>query len=126
MADWRLSSRLPATRDFAAIHGFSRGTVVQVFERLQSEGYLCSRVGAGTWISDRVTAQPQFLPDAAPPDYIRRTISSYERPKAFAGLTPLGPGAAIPGRPYRSSKVSFKTLGDAIVTAGKKHGLVAS
>ncbi len=97
------SSRLPATRDFAAIHGFSRGTVVQAFERLQSEGYLCSRVGAGTWISDRVTAQPQFLPDAAPPDYIRRTISSYERPKAFAGLAPLGPA-----RPFRVGHIDLQ------------------
>jgi GntR family transcriptional regulator/MocR family aminotransferase len=96
------SSRLPATRDFAALHGFSRGTVVQVFERLQSEGYLCSRVGAGTWISDRVRAQPPFLLDAAPPDYIRRTISSYERPKAFAGLTPLGTA-----RPFRVGHIDL-------------------
>jgi GntR family transcriptional regulator/MocR family aminotransferase len=97
------STRLPATRDFAALHGLSRGTVVQVFERLLSEGYLCSRVGAGTWISDRVMAQPQSLPDAAPPDYIRRTISSYKRPKAFAGLGPLGPA-----RPFRIGHIDLQ------------------
>ena len=45
------AARLPSTRDFAAQYGVSRGTIVQVFERLQSEGYLCSRVGVGTVIS---------------------------------------------------------------------------
>ena len=32
--------RLPATRDFAAQYGISRGTVVTVFEQLEAEGYL--------------------------------------------------------------------------------------
>src|ERR1700722_7962028 len=63
------STRLPSTRDFAALYGVSRGTVVQVFERLQSEGYLCSRVGAGTVVSDRlisnrVLPRTRSLPDA--------------------------------------------------------------
>src|SRR5580698_6562896 len=57
------SARLPSTRDFASQYGLSRGTIVQVFERLQSEGYLCSRVGAGTVVSDRMIAD-QFAPRA--------------------------------------------------------------
>src|SRR5580658_10481868 len=86
------STRLPSTRDFASLYGVSRGTAVQVFERLQSEGYLCSRVGAGTSISDRVMPRPQSFPDTvALPDYIRRVRAGHERPKAFAGLAPLGP-----------------------------------
>ena len=98
------STRLPATRDFAVLHGLSRGTVVQVFERLQSEGYLCSRVGAGTWVSDRVTPRPQSPPQlATPPDYIRRTIAAYKKPKAFAGLRSLGPS-----RPFRIGGVDFQ------------------
>ncbi len=97
------SARLPATRDFAALHGVSRGTAVQVFERLQSEGYLCSRVGAGTWVNDRVVAQPQSLPDAVPPEYLRRTISAYQRPKAFAGLSGLGAA-----RPFRIGHIDVQ------------------
>ena len=86
------------------LHGLSRGTVVQVFERLQSEGYLCSRVGAGTWVSDRVTPRPPSPPQlAAPPDYIRRTIAAYKKPKAFAGLRPLGPA-----RPFRIGGVDLQ------------------
>ena len=100
------STRLPATRDFAVLHGLSRGTVVQVFERLQSEGYLCSRVGAGTWVSDRVTPHSQSPPQlATPPDYIRRTIAAYKKPKAFAGLRSLGPS-----RPFRIGGVDLQAF----------------
>src|SRR5580698_8709458 len=59
------SARLPSTRDFAAQYGVSRGTIVQVFERLQSEGYLCSRVGAGTVISGQVMPRRRLHPEAA-------------------------------------------------------------
>jgi GntR family transcriptional regulator / MocR family aminotransferase len=49
-------TRLPASRDFAQQHSLSRGIVVSVFERLQSEGYLVSRVGSGTWVNRRVAS----------------------------------------------------------------------
>ncbi|HWM88667.1 MAG TPA: PLP-dependent aminotransferase family protein, partial [Kofleriaceae bacterium] len=47
-------ARLPATRDLAVRHGVSRGVVVGVFEQLRDEGYLTSRVGAGTTVRPRV------------------------------------------------------------------------
>lgn len=99
------STRLPSTRDFATLYGVSRGTVVQVFERLQSEGYICSRVGAGTMTNSRLVPRPQSVPSAlvALPDYIRRTIAAYKRPKAFVGLAPLGPS-----RPFRMGDVDLK------------------
>src|ERR1700689_996734 len=83
------SARLPSTRDFAAQYGVSRGTIVQVFERLQSEGYLCSRVGAGTVISGQVMPRRAAAPAAgALPAYVRGVSANYQRPKAFVGLTP--------------------------------------
>ncbi len=81
------STRLPSTRDFAALYGVSRGTVVQVFERLQSEGYFCSRVGAGTTVSDRVKPRPAVPVTGTLPAYIRSARAAYERPRAFAGLS---------------------------------------
>jgi GntR family transcriptional regulator/MocR family aminotransferase len=53
MLDGRLKSgtRLPASRDFAALYNVSRGTVVSVFEQLRSEGFLSSRRGFGTWVN---------------------------------------------------------------------------
>jgi GntR family transcriptional regulator / MocR family aminotransferase len=47
-------ARLPATRDLAQRQGVSRGVVVAVFEQLRDEGYLTSRVGAGTTVRPRV------------------------------------------------------------------------
>ena len=89
----RSGARLPASRDFARQHCLSRGTVVSVFERLQSEGYLCSRVGSGTWVNERVptnrAARRELL---RPPAYVRRVISAYARPAALTGLSAIGSG----------------------------------
>jgi GntR family transcriptional regulator/MocR family aminotransferase len=98
------STRLPSTRDFAAQYGVSRGTIVQVFERLQSEGYLCSRVGAGTVISGQVMPRPPSAPDAgALPAYVRGVSANYQRPKAFVGLAP--PPSL---RPFRMGDVDLQ------------------
>lgn len=98
------SARLPSTRDFAAQYGVSRGTIVQVFERLQSEGYLCSRVGAGTMISGQVMPRPRSRPEAAAlPASIRSVKAKYQRPKAFAGLPPYRPS-----RSFRMGDVDLK------------------
>ena len=98
------SARLPSTRDFAAQYGVSRGTIVQVFERLQSEGYLCSRVGAGTAISSQLMPRPPSGPDAeALPAYIRSIRTNYQRPKAFVGL--VAPPSL---RPFRMGDVDLQ------------------
>jgi len=46
----RRGARLPATRDLAARYAISRGVVVAAYEQLREEGYLASRVGAGTTV----------------------------------------------------------------------------
>ena len=89
-------TRLPASRDFARLHGLSRGTVVTAFERLHSEGYLSSQVGRGTWVNgnalSRNSAQRK---SATPPLFIRNIASAYKRPKPFVDFVPLG------GVPFR-------------------------
>jgi GntR family transcriptional regulator / MocR family aminotransferase len=57
--------RLPATRTLATELGVSRNTVMSAFDQLLAEGYMESRVGAGTYVA-------RVLPDdvlyvAAPP-----------------------------------------------------------
>jgi GntR family transcriptional regulator/MocR family aminotransferase len=44
-------ARLPATRALAGALGLARSTVVNAFEQLLAEGYLESRVGAGTFVA---------------------------------------------------------------------------
>src|SRR5215813_4644893 len=47
----RPGARLPGTRDLARQYGLSRGTIVNAFEQLRSEGYLEGSVGSGTYVS---------------------------------------------------------------------------
>ena len=81
--------RLPATRDFAVQHGVSRRVVVNVFEQLQTEGYLVSRVGSGTRVSDQL---PEDLLQFAPSQSTaRRAASSSIRPEWTRPARPLRP-----------------------------------
>ena len=52
---WRAAcgpgARLPGTRDLARQYGLSRGTIVNAFEQLKSEGYVEGSVGSGTYVS---------------------------------------------------------------------------
>ncbi len=84
----RPEARLPSSRDFARQYGLSRGTVVNVFERLQAEGYLSSRVGAGTLVNRIEPARPVSKATSAQPSYITRAASAYPRPKPWRGLVP--------------------------------------
>jgi GntR family transcriptional regulator/MocR family aminotransferase len=47
----RPGARLPATRDLAGQYGLARGTIVNAFEQLKSEGYVEGSVGSGTYVS---------------------------------------------------------------------------
>ncbi|MBV9343229.1 MAG: PLP-dependent aminotransferase family protein [Acidobacteria bacterium] len=78
-------TRLPASRDFAAQHGISRGTVVGVIERLQAEGHVVCQVGSGTWVN-RVAPVAARAKHGSPPTYIRRVVSSYKKPKPWVDI----------------------------------------
>jgi GntR family transcriptional regulator / MocR family aminotransferase len=56
--DGRLApgTRLPATRDLARQYELSRGTIINAFDLLKSEGYIEGSVGSGTYVS-------KILPD---------------------------------------------------------------
>lgn len=79
-------TKLPASRDFAKQFGVSRGTVVSVLERLQSEGYVSCRVGSGTRVSSIEPTRPTPKITSAPPAWIRRVMSGYVRPKPWQDL----------------------------------------
>src|SRR3954453_20840374 len=59
----RPGTRMPSTRNLAKQYSLSRGTVVAAFEHLQSEGYMETQVGAGSFVAanfprDEVKASP--------------------------------------------------------------------
>src|SRR4029079_11548079 len=53
-------ARLPSTRALSGDLGVARGTVVEVYAQLETEGYVQARAGAGTWVADlrAVAASP--------------------------------------------------------------------
>ena len=57
-------TRLPSVRAAAKNHGFSPSTIVEAYERLQTDGVIYSRPGAGFYISD--ITLPLSLADMAP------------------------------------------------------------
>jgi len=57
-------SRLPSVRAAAKDYGFSPSTVVEAYERLQTEGIIYSRPGAGFYVAE--TTAPLSLTDIAP------------------------------------------------------------
>lgn len=62
--DGRLLSdcALPSSRELARRLQVSRTTVVLVYERLRAEGFVEARVGAGTFVSERVQPRLQAGP----------------------------------------------------------------
>ena len=88
--DGRLGAgeRVPPSRELASSLGVARGTVTTAYDRLTAEGFLVSRVGAGTFVCPEVeprrarrapvgdvrpravwSALPAPVPDAAPTDF---------------------------------------------------------
>ncbi|HKU68726.1 MAG TPA: PLP-dependent aminotransferase family protein [Candidatus Baltobacteraceae bacterium] len=48
----RRGTRLPSTRELAERYGLARGTIVNAFDLLKSEGYLNGSAGSGTFVSE--------------------------------------------------------------------------
>src|ERR1700736_6989626 len=103
----RPGARLPATRDLAGQYGLARGTIVNAFEQLKSEGYVEGSVGSGTYVSKilpdellqvthKVGAQP------TPQRKQRRKISDYGK------RVELFPSYAI--RPSRAFRANLPAL----------------
>jgi GntR family transcriptional regulator/MocR family aminotransferase len=77
-------ARLPGTRDLAQQYGLSRGTIVNAFEQLRSEGYLEGSVGSGTYVSKVLPEELLHAPRPAggqprAPRKPRRELSDFGR-----------------------------------------------
>ncbi|GAA2817431.1 PLP-dependent aminotransferase family protein [Nonomuraea rubra] len=86
-------TRLPATRDLATDLQVSRGVVVEAYEQLVAEGFLVSRVGAGTRVTPKNATRAAPGPrGSAParPDPVRRAPSAQASPPHY-GHRPTSP-----------------------------------
>jgi GntR family transcriptional regulator / MocR family aminotransferase len=100
-------TRLPATRDLARRYGLARGTIVNAFDQLISEGYVEGKVGSGTYVSKVL---PDRLLQVAPrqgekPAVLRKrqpVVSDYaRRVQLFAGYE---------NRPTRAFRANLPAL----------------
>src|SRR5450755_4695982 len=103
----RPGARLPATRDLARHYELARGTIVNVFEQLKSEGYVDGSVGSGTYVSkvlpDQLLQVPQEDGPGLPaPRKRRMKVSDY------AGRAHLFPNLEV--RPSRAFRANIPAL----------------
>jgi GntR family transcriptional regulator / MocR family aminotransferase len=99
----RPGTRLPATRDLARQYALARGTIVNAFEQLRSEGYIEGAVGSGTYVSKVL---PETLLDVSPGRSEKPAARHLPKPtlSAYAKRITIFPGYGHrPTRAFRSN-----------------------
>lgn len=76
--------RLPSTRTLASELGLSRNTVAAAFDHLHAEGYLTSRVGDGTYVSQDLPHAPNIVRLPQHPPAPERPIRLARRAAGFS------------------------------------------
>jgi GntR family transcriptional regulator/MocR family aminotransferase len=125
---------LPPSRELARHLSVSRTTVTVAYDRLAGEGYVTSRVGAGTTVSFRRQAASGNHRKPKPPGALRpkpswdsiRLPGAFDRVPRFAFVTGMPDASLFPhqtwrrlvARELRSPEVSGGAYGDA---AGHPH-----
>jgi GntR family transcriptional regulator/MocR family aminotransferase len=96
-------SPLPPTRRLASDLGVSRSTLVRVYEQLLVEGYLQSRGGSATLVSEALpAAAPDYARRIHPPDRASHAASLSRRGSEIAQhatSSRIQSGAFVPGAP---------------------------
>jgi GntR family transcriptional regulator/MocR family aminotransferase len=133
----RRGERLPATRDIAKRLSVSRTTVMEAYDRLVSEGYVESRVGAGTYVAAEFAAAGGSIGPAtgalrpAPVWASIPTSRAFLRPAEFdfrAGIPetrffPFDSWRRLQGREWRRSAIGKGIYGDPAGDAGLREAI---
>ncbi|SFK73069.1 GntR family transcriptional regulator / MocR family aminotransferase [Paenibacillus sp. 1_12] len=86
-------TRLPSSRELAAIYGLSRGTVNVVYDMLNSEGYLRSEIGRGTFVS--IHYEQRSAPDRPSKVYVLSAWGKRLMEQTTGDVSYLLPAAAV-------------------------------
>jgi len=100
-------ARLPATRDLARQYQLSRGTIVNAFELLKSEGYLEGSIGSGTYVS-KVLPDESFHVKAEGDRHPEIERRPRRRMSAYAKRVHLFP--SLERRPSRAFRANVPAL----------------
>ena len=96
-------SRLPASRMLAADLGVSRSTVELAYGRLEAEGYLVRKVGAGSFVALAAVSPTPRPPQSAPVcrAEVRRWPTAAPVTTCPRWAAPLPPASRIPASSRR-------------------------
>lgn len=100
-------TRLPSSRDLASQYGLARGTIVNAFEQLRSEGYVEGSVGSGTYVSKVLPEKLLHValgeaPKVVGPAKRRPVVSDYGRQARLFG--------GYENRPTRAFRANLPAL----------------
>ena len=143
----RPGTRLPSTRELAKRYGLARGTILNAFELLKSEGYLQGTIGSGTFVSEVLPDDLLTVKRDARTQHASRTVqrhlseygkrveyeSNFEAQpmRAFRAnlpaidLFPFKKWSALAGRRMRSPDASLLIGCDAIGYAPLRNAVAA-
>src|SRR5437667_7136614 len=101
----RSSSRLPSSRALAAELGVSRATVDLAFSELHAEGYLITKTGSGTFVTDplpevflsagKTRVSPQIAQETRLSDRVNKLPDQRVGREFDLGPTGVAPGVAL-------------------------------
>jgi GntR family transcriptional regulator / MocR family aminotransferase len=103
----RPGTRLPSTRDLAEQYQVARGTIVNAFEQLKSEGYVGGSVGSGTFVS---TVLPDKLLQAEPDDAKNIAAAAKRRIAMSDYAQRAQPFLGYDNRPTRAFRANLPAL----------------
>ena len=98
----RAGTRLPATRDLARQYGLARGTIVNAFDLLISEGYLEGRVGSGTYVTKICRTDCCMCRRGISPSLLRRSSGGHRSRTTVKELN-YSRGMNRPTRAFRAN-----------------------
>lgn len=96
-------TRMPSSRNLAKQYSLSRGTVVAAFEHLQSEGYVETQVGAGSFVAAKFPHDVIHVQPAGPAVHSELSRAQLaNRGRAMAHSKPGLSGSYSLGKAFRS------------------------
>ncbi|NUP12052.1 MAG: PLP-dependent aminotransferase family protein [Polyangiaceae bacterium] len=98
----RPGARLPSSRDLASQLGVARGTVVEIYEQLTSEGYLAGRHGSGTFVAAKLPDRWFSAPPTAPTRGVSPRGPRLSKWARSLDVPPFPIAPRPPARPFRS------------------------